>query len=416
MLDPFALIARLEPLFWIAFVLAVSGGLALPLGTGFGERVFWLGGDLLALGIVALSPMLYATLIWRNLHLFSWPLLAMLSALWSLTPGLSAYHGAQLLMTMLVGLVLRRRFGLIGLAKLVFVALAVAMALSFLSVAAGLPGTRNYAGEWKGVFSHKNTLGSAMVVLAYTAGALSWAGWRPWISGGVAVLAVVALAASGSGAATVAFVAVLAVAPLLVGIRLGAHPTLLVATCGLSLAALAGIAFVVAGTDPYTVALDALGKDRTLTGRTLLWQFGLASFAENPILGIGYKAYWDSPATTSAYLIYWFGQAIWTFHNNAIEVAVAFGSVGLALFAIGLAVSAVIAVARFLTSRRAEDAWALMAMTHILVVALAETPLFYNHSLYQMLFVALGAHLAGSRVAAPSAGRVSSRPARGLAP
>lgn len=407
MLNPFALIARLEPLFWIAFLFAVSGGLALPLGSGVGERLFWLSGDVVALGIAALSPMLYATSIWRNLHLFSWPFIAILSALWSLTPSLSAYHGGQLLMTMLVGLVLRQRFGLFELSKLVFWALAAAMILSILAVGAGLSGTRNYAGEWQGVFSHKNTLGSAMVVLAYTGAALAWAGWRPWISGATAVLAVAVLAMSGSGAATIALVAVVAVAPLLVGIRRGVGPMLLVGAGGVSLAALAGIVFLSAGLDPYAFVLEALGKDRTLTGRTLLWQFGFASFAEEPILGLGYKAYWESPATTSAYLIYWFGQAIWTFHNNALEVAVAFGAVGLALFAIGLGVSAGIASARFLRSRRPEDAWALMAMTHIFVVSIAEVPLFYNHSLYQTLFVALGVRLVAAR--APARGKAWSR-------
>ena len=39
----------------------------------------------------------------RNAVLVAWPALATVSLLWSLTPGLSLYHGLQLLTTVLVG-------------------------------------------------------------------------------------------------------------------------------------------------------------------------------------------------------------------------------------------------------------------------------------------------------------------------
>ena len=38
-----------------------------------------------------------------NPSLLAWPVLAMVSSLWSLTPGASLYQGLQLLMTVLVG-------------------------------------------------------------------------------------------------------------------------------------------------------------------------------------------------------------------------------------------------------------------------------------------------------------------------
>ncbi len=393
LIPTFALLTRLEPVFWVAFLLAISGGLAFPLGTGVGEKLFWLAGDLLAVGLCALAPALYARHVFRNMHLFSWPFLAILSGLWSLAPGLSVYHGVQLAMTMLVGLVLRERFGLAGLAKLLWAALVVSLVLSILIGIANPPGSRMWHGEWRGTFSHKNTLGAAMVLLIYTSLALAWAGWRPILTLLAAGAAFPVLVLSWSGAAMITLAAVIATLPPVAAWRLGLRAVGMTAALAVSMAAAATMIFVVSGTDPYSFALDLLGKDQTLTGRTLLWEFGLEQFQRNPLLGVGYNAYWESAATSAAYLRYWIGQDLWSFHNNFVDVMVALGSIGLVAFVIGLVVSLYHAISRFLLSRGPVDAWALFFLVHVLVVSIAEEPLFYNHSLYQLLLVVAGVRL-----------------------
>jgi O-antigen ligase len=158
--------------------------------------------------------------------------------------------------------------------------------------------------------------------------------------------------------------------------------------------AFAVIMLIDARESPLTVVLDALGKDTTLSGRTVLWDFGMRQVEATPILGVGYKAFWETPATSSAYLRYWMGQDIWTFHNNFIDVLVALGLVGLLAFVIGLAVSLANALSRFSASRSPINAWALLFLVHSLVVSMAEDTLFYNHSLYQVLLVIVGTRLA----------------------
>ena len=386
--------------FWTLFLFAVSGGFAFALGPGTAERVMWLAADALALAFLGLSLDHYARRIAANGALFAWAALAMLSALWSLAPVLSVYHGAQLFLTLLVGLVIRERFGVEGLARMLFFALLAALALSLPLGAAGR-GINAY-GEWRGVFSHKNVLGAAMTTLFFLSLARLLSGRdRATALAGIGG-APLALALSGSAAAMVVFAALLAATPFLIAWRAGWGARL--AALGLALAAAAGalLAAAALGLDPVETALGALGKDRTLTGRTLLWRFAAEAAAERPLLGYGYKAWWESGATGATYLRYAIGQDLWFFHNNFLEVQVALGAVGMLAFAIGLVAAATEALRRFARRPTPAHGWALLLLLNVLILAMVENPLFVNHGLWQLLFAAAFARMPAPR--SPSAG------------
>lgn len=80
----------------------------------------------------------------------------------------------------------------------------------------------------------------------------------------------------------------------------------------------------------WTDVLDFLGRDVTLTGRTILWDWGLNVWAQRPVLGWGYGAYFATPEASA------FAQTIpefrsWDvphFHQTYIQTAVDFGLVG----------------------------------------------------------------------------------------
>ncbi len=143
-----------------------------------------------------------------------------------------------------------------------------------------------------------------------------------------------------------------------------------------------------------------------MTGRTVLWDFGMRQVEATPILGVGYKAFWETPVTSGAYLRHWMGQDLWTFHNNYVDVLVALGALGLIVFVIGIVVSLANAINRFSSNRSPINAWALFFLVHILVVSMAEDTLFYNHSLNQVLLVIVGVRL--SKYAAAIATRPTS--------
>lgn len=83
--------------------------------------------------------------------------------------------------------------------------------------------------------------------------------------------------------------------------------------------------------------LKATGKDITLTGRTFLWQEGIRTGMQNPILGYGLGAFWV-PGTPEAEKIWYkfhiFGKSGFHFHNLFINIFVELGIVGLTLWAL----------------------------------------------------------------------------------
>ncbi|MGH1569589.1 O-antigen ligase family protein [Methylobacterium sp. P31] len=156
--------------------------------------------------------------------------------------------------------------------------------------------------------------------------------------------------------------------------------------------ALAGVGITVAtlhGADLSTSLLSDLGKDTTLTGRTVLWQFGIDQFWREPFIGIGYKAYWESPLTTAAYLYFTTKQKVWFFHNNFIDVAVAFGVIGLVIFVIALLDTARRVIGHFARSSGYVEAWPILFLAQLCILICFECPLFVNHGLHQFLLAAI---------------------------
>jgi O-antigen ligase len=249
-------------------------------------------------------------------------------------------------------------------------------------------------GHWQGAFSHKNVLGHVMAILFATSAILLLHGWRPVVSAGGLVVAAGLLVLSRSGAAVVALALALAPLPVVFLFRRGAIPSALATGLVVAVAATSLLTSELMQIDLIDLTLDTLGKDSTLTGRTILWGFGMEAFQSRPWLGFGFKGYWSSP-DTSAYLLHIaVGQELWFFHNNFIEVAVAFGVVGAVLFVTGLGIAVFVATKKALVTDSFLTFWPLFMIVYIIVLALAENPLFENHSFHQLLFVtAVGSQL-----------------------
>ena len=372
---------------WIAFVcVAMASGEFLRIDGP--ERYAWLVADAVTLASIAALPSRVLPALRANRLLLTWPVLAILSTLWSLTPGITLYHGVQLLTTILIGCALRIALGLGLLVRASFLGLLLSQVLCVLAVALSPRTAIGLGGEWLGIYPHKNVLGSMMALQLLCAACLFLQGWlRPLTALGF-LSALVLLYASHSATALCA--ALVGLAPLIIvyvrrqgapvmGIALG----LCVALAGLSYGIIAAY-----GAEIAAGLLVDLGKDRTLTGRTVLWSFALDQYGRHPLLGIGFKAYWESPETTAAYLRYTIGQKLWFFHNNALDVVVAFGTVGLVAFGLGLweAVRRALAVLRLRSSYL--EAWPLLFVSYVIVLCCFENPLFQNNSLHQLLLAA----------------------------
>ena len=230
----------------------------------------------------------------------------------------------------------------------------------------------------------------AMAIQIITGACLFLQGWRPGFTAAATALGAGMLVMSRSGAALVALaVAVMLLLPVFLYRR--GH-TVFVFSAGLLLSALAaGLLYIdAAGIDIAESVLDSLGKDATLTGRTILWDFGMAAFEERPWLGFGYHAWWATQETAAETLRMVVRFPLSMFHNSFLEVAVAFGVLG--LIALGAVLLFVLAtsVRAFLADPQYIRAWPLLYLSLVLIQATAENPLFNNHGLSEVLLVAIG--------------------------
>ena len=77
-------------------------------------------------------------------------------------------------------------------------------------------------------------------------------------------------------------------------------------------------------------ALEAIGRNSTLTGRTDVWKLVLR-FAENPLVGAGYESFWMGKRLEEITRI---NGGINQAHNGYIEVYLNLGWVGVSLLAV----------------------------------------------------------------------------------
>ena len=371
---------------WVSFIFVACYATAPFKELGL-ERLFWLGADVTVMAFLLYQTSKFARILGDNLVVLSWPVLACMSALWSVTPSISLYQGVQLLLTVLVGFYLCMYASLERILQLLFAALLAAAVLSALYVV-GSPGRSvGTGGEWLGIFPHKNVLGHMMVLLIITGLCLFLQGWRPRLTAIAIVFGTALLLLSRSGVALAAMAIVLAPLTLAILVRMGwvAFSMMI----GLLLIALSASLLVAEfyRFDIIQYAFDVLGKDATLTGRTILWEFGWEAYSQRPWLGYGFKGYWESPSTTVTLLRLVIGQDLWFFHNNFIDVAVAFGTLGPIMLALGLSVAFFSAIRWFIVEPQYVNLWPILFLVFVLVLTNVENPLFQNHGIHQLLFV-----------------------------
>ena len=90
---------------WIIFFIGASSA-PHPLDITNVERYFWFPADLAVAVVAVVHKNELFELARKHAIFLTWPALACISVIWSFTPSTSLYHGVQLLMTILVGLVL----------------------------------------------------------------------------------------------------------------------------------------------------------------------------------------------------------------------------------------------------------------------------------------------------------------------
>lgn len=144
------------------------------------------------------------------------------------------------------------------------------------------------AGDWRGIFGHKNAAAAGMVYLVLFGLYLRKASY-PRLGSIIAIMAVIFLLFAGGKTSTAMLPAVLLLGwlfehcrPLRGLLTIGLVITMNVILIGLS-------------SSPATSSiLASLGIDATFTGRSSIWAFALTRISDAPIMGYGFQLLWGS--------------------------------------------------------------------------------------------------------------------------
>jgi exopolysaccharide production protein ExoQ len=341
------------------------------------------------------------------------PVLAVLSVLWSQAPSVSLRASIQLVLTAIVSILLARAVapGRMLTAMLVAFSFFGALSLAFGGeVAVGVDGETASIG----LFGSKNYQASFAAVLIICSLAILLGPGQMRVFRLLALPALLigamTLLRSRSAGATLAAIAgsMVVIAVLLLG-RLTPLWRSTIVALGVLLAVIAAATLVSIGDEAWEAILGAFGKDSGLTGRAYLWYRAEEAIARDPVLGVGYQAYWvrDNPDAEGLWRYgHVKGRGGFHFHNLYVQTRVDLGLVGLAVL-VGILAPTVLLVAAW-ALRVGDSASAFFAafVTFTLMRSFAEVELTFQFELGTVLFAAVWVYATTARrLARPPLGR-----------
>ena len=321
-----------------------------------------------------------------------WVLVALiiLSFLWSDYLPWTLADNREVLQMTTFGFYLAARFDLKQQLKLISLAFGIGTLMSFIAgiavPAIGIHGS-DHPGAWKGVYGYKNNLGSMMILAALTYIFVpmrpSYRFWK-WIGLGLSIILI--LLSTSKTSLTMVFLLFL-ILFFYHKYRWNGKVTVLVLDVGILLLGCVGtLVFAY-----WVEILAGLGKDPTLTGRTLMWGVALTRLMDRSLLGYGRTAFW---APTSPYAVE-AGRAVAPGggyipphgHNGFIDLALDVGLIGFTLFIIVFFKTYFKSLKRAYATVNPENFWYLAFLLFVFINNITESYLLYKSNIYWTLFV-----------------------------
>jgi len=181
------------------------------------------------------------------------------------------------------------------------------------------------AGDWRGVFAHKNQASATMVIFIFI-GLFVARARSVGLGLLIVVLSSIFLVLTRSKTSIAILPMTLLLAALITHIR---RPAVGI-VCALSIVAIFNVLSI--GSiyfEPVRHLLDAVLTDSSFTGRTDIWQFAFDHVTQRPITGYGFAAFWGSKE-----VVYGMGEGyVWAnvaahAHNDYLNLALTVGIPG----------------------------------------------------------------------------------------
>jgi exopolysaccharide production protein ExoQ len=263
--------------------------------------------------------------------------LPLLSALWSIEPGITFHRSIALLGSSAFGIYLAtqvsetRVIALLGLTATLSAVMSLVLIVAVPSI--GLMQDGEYEGVWRGAYEHKNAFGQ-MTALGAIACLIAWRfGRQPRPALFLPGLLVNLILLAGSRSLTAQLLVVACA-----GILFVAGPVVKIAVDH-SVALLSGLIFLVfisvisaASGLEFKDLLTLLGKSATLSDRLPLWQTILPFALEKFWLGYGYEVFWlDGHYPVDIIVKKMYFNPSYS-HNGLLETWLGLGALGVGTF------------------------------------------------------------------------------------
>lgn len=353
--------------------------------------------------VLARHPMQLLIALRRNLPLAIVLALAFASVGWSISPSVTLQRAIALTGSVAVAFVVAIRFTPRQFLLLAAITLGSCMVLSLLLVGASPHRAISMEdGTVRGIFTNKNVLGwhAAVAALAAGAMALECRGRMRYLALGLLGASLICLVGSRSATALVSFVSAILFAWFYLGLKRSRGLGRIVLVLGfIQLVVLAAVSL----TEFLVPALEALGKDATLTGRVPLWVEVDKEIGRRLFLGWGYQAFWADASGEGWRVRAAAGWAAPHAHNGFRDVLLSFGLAGFVPFVV-MVVRALRDGAVLLCGGRGGPwLWMNTYVCMFLVMNLTESMFFFqNHFLFVLfatvtiMFALRGAEMRGA--------------------
>lgn len=316
----------LDPIVMLIFVVSVT----IPIGGMAALRYFAVAYFCCGLVLFARQTLPAFLRGWPTLII---PVMCVISAIWAPSANEAIRKGVFMALTGAIAVYAASRLSVRQIIAIYFLGETVGALMSLVS-----PNITD--GNWTGVFVQKNYLAVHMFILYTTAFTILLdRGQNLWLRMSTLLfipLAVMLILLSKSattlvlmGGATMAF---LGHAFLWQPAARIPHMRTFIAMSVVLLGIIAGLLlFGLFQIDAAGAALDALGKDSTLTGRTFIWDIGYRVMNEHPFTGVGASGFWRPElgiANQITRFFFYDNFVKFSFHNSYIENGVQLGYPG----------------------------------------------------------------------------------------
>ena len=350
---------------------------------------------ILTLGLLILRWRQTLRVSTQGLFIWGLLLLVMASFLWSDTPAVTQRGTLSLLETTLFGLYFAARFSrreqlnLLAVCGSLFAltSLLFSLALPSFAIEAGV-----HAGDWRGPLIQKNLFARSLVLFAIA----SYIHQPKQLLGKsiralTLLLCILLVVLSASKTGIVILILMLGLIEsqkffykLFIQLPMAFIPVI----CAALLSAMATL--VTAASNAQGI-VNLTGRDLSLSGRTEIWSALITKISERPLLGYGYQGFWRGIYGESAYIGKVFDNTYLPphSHNGFFELTLAFGLLGLILFALSFLLNARFALRLPIATFEPTALWPLTYLTFIVLYNQTESTLVAHNSIFWTLYIAL---------------------------